>query len=345
MADPSNDRLDLIQRLAEKQANEGGGSLAERAAERLATQAKASAPAAKPIEATPAPSPAAAAPSQATPPPATPETPATPPSATEAPQKQDHGSAQKRGVVHTLDLERMSRAGFITPDVQQSHTAEEFRTIKRPLLLNAFGSGRTKIERGNVILVTSSKPGEGKTFVSINLALSIASERDLHVLVIDTDVYRRQLEIQLGIENEKGLVDLMVDDDLNLPDLLVRTDIPNLTVLPVGTRNPQAPELLASQKMATFMADVSARYSDRVIIIDSPPVLASSEASVLALLVGQVVMVVEANKTDSGNVEQALKLINTCENINFVINKTGAEAGSSPYGTYTYYDEYRQKAP
>lgn len=334
MADSRNDRLDLIQRLADKQASEEGGTLAERAAEKLAAQTKAPAPAAKPIAATATPSPAAT-------PPVTP----VPAKAVTTPQKQGHGSTQKAGIVHTLDLERMSRAGFITPDVQQSHTAEEFRTIKRPLLLNAFGSGRTKIERGNVILVTSSKPGEGKTFVSINLALSIASERDLHVLIIDTDVYRRQLEIQLGIENEKGLVDLMVDDDLNLPDLLVRTDIPNLTVLPVGNRNPQAPELLASQKMATFMADIAARYSDRVIIIDSPPVLASSEASVLALLVGQVVMVVEANKTDSVNVEQALKLINTCENINFVINKTGAEAGSSPYGTYTYYDEYRQKAP
>jgi receptor protein-tyrosine kinase len=255
------------------------------------------------------------------------------------------GAGQKSENFHSLDLEAMAQAGFITPEAQQSHTAEEFRTIKRPLLLNAFGSGKNKIERGNVVLVTSSKPGEGKTFVTINLAMSIASERDLHVLVIDTDVYRRQLEVQLGIENEKGLVDLLVEDDLNLPDLLVRTDIPNLTILPVGVRNPQAPELLASQKMAALMADISARYPDRVIIIDTPPILASSEASVLAMLVGQVVMVVEANKTDTSNVEQALKLINTCENINFVINKTGAEAGSSPYGTYTYYDEYRQKSP
>lgn len=259
--------------------------------------------------------------------------------------KPGDSNAQSQKNYHVLDMENLSLGGFITPDAQQSHTAEEFRTVKRPLLLNAFGSGRSKIERGNVILVTSSKPGEGKTFVTINLALSIASERDLHILIIDTDVYRRQLEIQLGIENKKGLVDLLVEDDLHLPDLLVRTDIPNLSVLPVGSRNPQAPELLASQKMATLMADISARYPDRVIIIDTPPILASSKASVLALLVGQIVMVVEAHKTDSSNVEQALKLINTCENINFVINKTGAEAGSSPYGTYTYYDEYRQKAP
>lgn len=327
------DRLDLIQRLAEKQAG-GGASLAERAAERLAARPN---PQPQPVAPENPKQARAVAPERK----AVPEAPAAVAKSAPNPAAAN-GDAPKDKRFKILDLERLGRAGFITPDAQQSHTAEEFRTIKRPLLLNAFGTGRNKIDRGNVILVTSSKPGEGKTFVSINLALSIASERDLHVLVIDTDVYRRQLEQELDIENDKGLVDLLIEDDLNLPDLLIRTDIPNLSILPVGARNPQAPELLASQKMAALMADIAARYPDRVIIIDSPPVLASSEASVLALLVGQVVMVVEAHKTDSTDVEQALKLINTCENINFVINKAGTESGMSPYGTYSYYDEYRQ---
>lgn len=324
-----NDRLDLIQRLAEKQANGGRTSLAERAAEKLAAKTVENAPA---IDVPPEVPPAAAKP--------------VPPDAAQParPSGKPSGGASpsERNKFALLDLERLGRAGFITPDAQQSHTAEEFRTIKRPLLLNAFGGGKTKVERGNVILVTSCKPGEGKTFVTINLALSIASERDLHVLIIDSDVYRRQLEIELGVDDDKGLVDLLLEDDLHLPDLLVRTDIPNLTVLPAGSRNPQAPELLSSQKMASLMSDIAQRYPDRVIIIDSPPVLASSEASVLAMLVGQTVMVVEANKTDASDVDKALKLINTCENINFVINKTGADSGSSPYGTYSYYDEYRQ---
>ncbi|NKB55942.1 MAG: AAA family ATPase [Alphaproteobacteria bacterium] len=329
MAD-NNDRLDLIQRLAEKQARDNGGSLAERAAQKLAVNTEVPPPASGPMPV--APSKEESFPKSA----AVQDIPKTETeSEDESPSKQNRYAA--------LDLERLSQAGFVTPNSQQTHTAEEFRAVKRPLLLGAFGTGKSKIERGNVILVTSSKPGEGKTFVSINLALSIASERDLHVLVIDTDVYRRRLESELGIDDDRGLVDMLLEDDLHLPDLLIRTNIPNLSILPVGIRNPQAPELLSSQKMATLMADIAARYPDRVIIIDSPPILASSEASVLAMLVGQIVMVVEANKTDSSELQQALKLINTCENINFVINKSGSDSGSSPYGSYSYYDEYRQK--
>lgn len=332
----NNDRLDLIQRLADKQASNSGGSLAERAAEKLAAKSKPSAPAPE--------QPAVPVNSDTQSPVAPPPVGDPAPESKRAVPSNPTAPARKQIKFASLNLEQLSQQGFITPSAQQSHTAEEFRTIKRPLLLGAFGTGKGKVEKGNVILVTSSKPGEGKTFTTINLALSIASERDLHVLVIDTDVYRRQLGAVLGIEEDKGLVDLLAEDMHNLPDLLVRTDIPNLSVLPVGSRNPQAPELLSSQKMAALMEDISARYPDRVIIIDSPPILASSEASVLAMLVGQIVMVVEANKTDTSEVQQALKLINTCENVNFVINKTGGDSGSSPYGTYSYYDEYRQRS-
>jgi len=151
------------------------------------------------------------------------------------------------------------------------------------------------------------------------------------------------LENVFGIEEQKGLVDLLVEDNLNLPDLLIRTDIPNLTILPVGNKVPEAPELLSSQKMTALMSDIAARYPDRVIIIDSPPVLASSEASVFAMLVGQIVMVVESNRTNRDNVAQALKRISTCKNISFVINKTGSDSAISPYRSYAYYDEYRKQ--
>jgi protein-tyrosine kinase len=324
MADDS-DRLDLIQRLADKQNAGDKKSLAERAAEKLAaTPAK---PATRIV--------APAAADTVTQPRQPPET------ASKRPIEDD---ADRESFRSKLDFDKLKRSGYITPDQQQSHLAEEFRAIKRPLLLRAFGNDKRKIERGNVVMITSAQPGEGKTFTSINLAMSIASERDLHVLLIDTDVYRQRLEDELGIGDRKGLVDLLFDDTLELTDLFVRTDIPNLTILPVGTRHPQAPELMASQKMAALMDDIAARYPDRVIIIDSPPVLASSEASVLALLVGQIVLVVEANRTKKSNVERSLKLISNCENIYFVINKTGADSTISPYRTYAYYDEYRKQA-
>jgi len=316
---PENgDRLDLVQRLADKQNNAGKQSLAERAAEKLALASHGDR------------SPSAASADM-------PQKPKTDNTST----KNKASSRENRRL--TLDFRKLEDAGFITPDMQQSHVAEEFRAIKLPLLRKAFGTGKGRIERGNVILVTSAQPGEGKTFTAINLAMSIASERDLHVLLIDIDVYRHDLENILEIKDQKGLVDLLVEDDLNLPDLLVRTNIPNLTILPVGNKYPEAPELLSSHKMIALMADIAARYPDRVIIIDSPPILASSEASVFAPLVGQIVMVVEANKTNQENVAQALKRISTCENISFVVNKVGSDSIMSPYRTYEYYDEYRKQ--
>ncbi|MEX2615426.1 MAG: XrtA-associated tyrosine autokinase [Alphaproteobacteria bacterium] len=321
MADDS-DRLDLIQRLADKQNAGDKKSLAERAAEKLAaTRVK---PAAMTVA-------DAASDSRSRP----------QPSGDSQPKNKVPDNADRETFRFNLDYDQLRRSGYITPDQQQSHLAEEFRAIKRPLLLKAFGNDKRKVERGNVVMITSAQPGEGKTFSSINLAMSIASERDLHVLLIDTDVYRHRLEEELGIGDRKGLVDLLIDDKLELTDLFVRTNIPNLTILPVGTKHPQAPELMASQKMASLMDDIAARYPDRVIIIDSPPVLASSEASVLALLVGQIVLVVEANRTKKANVERSLKLISNCENIYFVINKTGADSTISAYRTYSYYDEYR----
>ena len=324
MADDS-DRLDLIQRLAEKQNSGEKKSLAERAAEKLATS---------PVNQAP-------------------KTGATAHSDTNSQRQKPVTKDKKSGIADSgdkgtfrseLDFDKLRQSGYITPDQQQTHLAEEFRAIKRPLLLKAFGNESRKVERGNVIMITSAQPGEGKTFTSINLAMSIASERDLHVLLIDTDVYRHRLEDELGIGGRKGLVDLLIDDNLELTELFVRTNIPNLTILPVGTLHPQAPELMASQKMSALMDDIAARYPDRVIIIDSPPVLASSEPSVLALLVGQTVLVVEANRTKKSNVERSLKLISNCENIYFVINKTGSDSTVSPYRSYAYYDEYRKQA-
>ena len=322
MADDS-DRLDLIQRLADKQNARDKKSLAERAAEKLAAMPVK--PAARAVADT------------AVDPRSQPRPPGDSGQKIKVPD-----NAERETFRCNLDYDQLRRSGYITPDQQQSHLAEEFRAIKRPLLLRAFGNDKRKIERGNVVMITSAQPGEGKTFTSINLAMSIASERDLHVLLIDTDVYRHMLEDRLGIGDRQGLVDLLIDDKLELTDLFVRTNIPNLTILPVGTKHPQAPELMASQKMAALMDDIAARYPDRVIIIDSPPVLASSEASVLALLVGQIVLVVEANRTKKANVERSLKLISNCENIYFVINKTGSDSTISAYRTYSYYDEYRK---
>lgn len=249
--------------------------------------------------------------------------------------KKAREEAELHGQRATIDLMRLHLAGFVTPSSERTRISEEYRVIKRPLLLNAFSRGQHHIPNGHLIMVTSARPGEGKTFTSLNLAMSMASERELFVLLIDADVHRATLMSELGIEAEKGLVDLLVDDSISLQDVLVRTNVPNLTLLPSGMRHSEATELLASQRMTQVMDDIASRYPDRVIIIDTPPVLASSEAGVLGLQVGQVVMVVEWGATNRQAIEQALPLIGTCPNVNFVLNKATFYIGSDRFGSYT----------
>lgn len=246
-------------------------------------------------------------------------------------------TGRANGNYEEIDLMRLQLAGYITPHTERTRMAEEYRIVKRPLLLTAFMPGDRKIRNGHMIMVTSCRPGEGKTFTAINLAMSIASERDLHVMLIDTDVHQNDLIHGLGIKAERGLVDLLIDENLDVADVLIRTNVPNLSVLPAGTHTRQATELMASQRMVDLANDIAARYSDRVVIIDAPPVLASSEPGVLAMHVGQVVMVVEVGRTSRRAIEQALSLISVCKNISFVLNKTGEGVGSHQFGAYSYY--------
>lgn len=334
-----DERLNLVQRLAEKQSRKDERSLSERAADKLAdseASTRQSTDVSSKIPTAPSAGQHPAQPQAAKPAPRPAETNHTAPTT-----GQDATPDAPKANYFDIDLPRLQLAGYISPNAQQTRLAEEYRTIKRPLLLKAFGAEETRIKNGNVLMVTSARPGEGKTFTAINLAMSIATERDLHVMLIDADVYKHELCARLGAPNDQGLVDLLVDDSLHLPDILLRTNIDNLTILPSGARHPSAPELLASQRMAAFMKDIAARYPDRIIIIDAPPVLASSEPGVLALLVGQIIMVVESNKTDRHNLEQSLALVSNCPDISFVLNKTSSAFGSGQYSAYTYYDEYR----
>jgi receptor protein-tyrosine kinase len=250
----------------------------------------------------------------------------------------DAGQRRTRNRVK-LDMERLRSSGMVTSYSDRTQIAEEFRLVKRPLLLKAFASASNAVENGNLIMVTSSKAGEGKTFCAVSLAMSIALERDLTVLLIDADVAKPDVPEVLGVEAQRGLVDLIADDDLELSDVLIRTDLENLSILPAGREHHLATELLASEKMENFVRDIARRYRDRVIIFDSPPVLMSSVPSVLALHVGQVLFVVEAERTVQPNVESALGLIGSCKNISLLLNKVPPVGNSNKSGAY--YGYYR----
>jgi receptor protein-tyrosine kinase len=185
-------------------------------------------------------------------------------------------------------------------------------------------------------MVTSARPREGKTFTAINLALAISAQPDFRVLAVDCDVDRQSMTTTLGIEAEKGFVDLLADDKIDMRDVLLRTDLPNLSVLPAGLKRAGVPELLSSRRMREILAEMAQRYSDRYIVIDAPPCLATSDPSILASLVGQIVFVVEANRTQETEIEESIRLISTCPNISLLLNKVEGTA-SDHFGSYGYY--------
>jgi protein-tyrosine kinase len=233
-----------------------------------------------------------------------------------------------KGVV--IDLSRLAHAGFLTPANSHSHLADEFRVIKRPLLDNSRGLSGAKAAGKNLIMVTSALPGEGKTFTSINLAMSLAMEVDSSVLLVDADVAHPSVLSTLGLPPAPGLMDLLTHSNLALENVLLRTNIPRLSILPAGSSQSFATELLASQAMGSLVQDLSRRHPDRVILFDSPPILPTTESRVLASYMGQVVLVVAARRTTHGAVRQAVTALKGCPNVVTVLNKST----KSKFGTH-----------
>lgn len=254
--------------------------------------------------------------------------------ADEKPAPRSVDRAAPRGQV-VLNLEHLRRAGYLVPDQVRSELAEQFRHIKRPLLKNARAKPEELEHPGTLIMVTSALPGEGKTFSSINLAMSMAMEVDTAVILVDADVVRPSVFGRLGIESQHpGLLDLLTREDLELQDALVSTNIAKLTLMASGDRNKQSTELLASTAMDNLLTQLAAEYSDHVVIFDAPPLLLTTESSVLASKVGQVIVVVEANKTRRQAVQQAFEALRNCNVVMSVLNKCDASTDDRHYGYY-----------
>lgn len=233
-----------------------------------------------------------------------------------------------------INLVRLRQLGMVTQDGGRTPIAEDFRIIKRPLLRNAREAGIGSIKHGNLIVVTSALPGEGKTYCAVNLAMSIAMEMDITVLLVDADVARPSILKVLGLGAEPGLMDILLSDDLTLSDVILRTNVPTLSILPAGRSNKHATELLASRAMSNLLTEIANRYADRIVIFDSPPLLITSEANVLAAQMGQVVLVVEAEATTQHAVKEALRQLEGCARVNLIYNKTKAFPGNDYYGYY-----------
>jgi exopolysaccharide/PEP-CTERM locus tyrosine autokinase len=241
------------------------------------------------------------------------------------------------GRIVAVDRQRLRKEGFLAPDKYRRQMADEYRLIKRPLIANAFGIGVQKVEDGNLMLVSSAVSGEGKTHTCINLALSLAAERDRTVLLVDGDVAKPHISKMFGVADQPGLLDVLSDHELPLEQLLIRTDIPRLVLLPAGHWSEYSTELLASGRMRELCRELGDRYPDRIILFDSPPLLATTEGQAIAQAVGQIALVIAENMTPRYEVRAALELLDKKKPINAILNKSQRPViGGNYYGGYGY---------
>jgi len=241
-----------------------------------------------------------------------------------------------------LDLDLLSSKSMVTNRSERSRINEEYRFIKRKILTNAFGKTAHLLNMPNIILVSSTHANEGKTFTSINLALSIALEQDKTVLLVDADVVSPSIGMELEYDATSGLLDYLLNKVDNIGEVIYNTNISNLTILPAGSRHHLTHELLSSGRMEELMNELATRYPDRIIILDSPPLIGISETQVLSALSGQAVIVVEEQKTATSSLTKAVKLLDSDLAVGFVLNKTNSKQSSSygygyGYGYGNYY--------
>ncbi len=251
----------------------------------------------------------------------------------DADKKLESSQSKHSNLICQLDFDALSESGYITSGNDNTQFAEEYRLIKRPLLANAFGKGAAPVDMGNLIMITSSIPGEGKTFTSINLALSIALERDTTVLLVDADVVSPKLSRLFSLDKQPGLIDIIDDTSKNLSDVIINTDNPKLRIIPAGQLHEQSTELLASDRMRQLCEELSYRYPDRIIIFDSPPFLNTTQAKVLTRFMGQIMVVVEAGETHKSAITEMTEQLGDDKVVGMILNKCKI-AKKSIYGGY-----------
>ena len=269
-----------------------------------------------------------------------------------APGRKKPKDADRRSRDFAMNLARLKKFGFITPSARRSRTSEEFRLIKRRLMQRMTLSTKTKEGRAahgarrrrgreHVIVVTSSRPSEGKSFIAMNLALSIMLDEGFNVLLVDGDVARPSLSRIFGLRSDlPGLTDLLTGAADSLSDVLLREEKYPLTFLAAGGAVDSATNLFGSERMHDLIEDMSSRYTDRIIIIDAPPLLASTEPVALAQHAGQILLVIDAERTSRSAVDAALDLLPPDQNINLVLNKSASRSGAEQFGSY--YEAYTQ---
>lgn len=238
------------------------------------------------------------------------------------------------GSLH-IDKSDLAQRGFLIDDGTRKSIKDEFRQIKRKLLNNAFGAGSKTLRNSNLVMISSSKPNEGKTFVSINLALSIALEQDKTVLLVDADVLRPSVNRELGIGEQAGLIEYLLDESSDIGQFIYGTNIEKLNIIPAGVPHHLSNELLASGRMIALAKELATRYPDRIVIFDCPPLIGVTETNVLSSFMGQALVVIEESKTPIADIKSATQHLDENLAIGLVINKA-IRSHKDMYGYYGY---------
>lgn len=236
-----------------------------------------------------------------------------------------------------IDREKLAAEGMLVPGATVTTLAEEFRLVKRQLLNTARAIHASEPDKSRMILVCSAKPNDGKTFCAINLALSLAAEKDVEILLVDADFAKPDILGRLGAPEGPGLLDVLTGDIDSAEACVLDTDVPQLSVLPAGTRSNADTELLASARAHDILDGLAAANPNRIVIFDSPPALAASSASVLAGHVGQVMLVVRADRTSESDLREAVALLDGCDQIQLVLNSVSFQPGGRRFGSYGAY--------
>lgn len=235
-----------------------------------------------------------------------------------------------------IDAVALERAGMVDWSRTRSRVSEEFRLVQRQILRNAFAPPGAEPGFSNLVMVTSARPGEGKSFTAVNLAGSIARQGNNNVLLVDADSKRDSICYPMGLADAPGLLDLAANPKLDPGPLIVRTPIDQLSILPIGRERERSPVLFSSQEMIRLIQSLGRRYADRLLVLDAPPCLSTSDPAVLAPVVGQILFVVEAERTQRGEIEASLDLIQACPTIALVLNKQQISSRYT-FGAYSSY--------
>jgi protein-tyrosine kinase len=230
-----------------------------------------------------------------------------------------------------IDQEALRAAGMLPPAHQERELAQQYRHIKRPLINNALGRGVPAIPQGNLIVITSAVPGEGKTFMSLNLAFSMRLEEDVSVVLVDGDVVNPRISQILGVENEPGLLDVIKDPKISLASAILPTDVPGVSFLPAGRQDANATELLASARMQEVISQLGSEDPARMVLFDSAPLLVTTESQALTHFAGQVLVIVQSDQTSQQAVLEALQTLGEDKPVSLVLNQSMRQPHSDYY--------------